>query len=277
MAGEWIKMRVDLLTSPKVVRMASALQADRFRIAGGLLSVWCLFDAHSEDGHLSGYSKQTLDDLAAWPGFSAAMGSVGWLIDDGESLALPEFEAHNGASAKRRAQDANRKRAVRNMSASEADKKRTREEKRREELNTNTSADVEVPPPAKAKASRAKPAKDLDYSSWPSLPSDGVLSDWLELRKHLKAPVSQTVIDAFGREMRKAEPFGFSADDCLRYAVVKSWRGFQFDWMQKGIAEQSGGLPATRQGQAVATQGRAQQGTRVRTIAEDLNDRSWAE
>jgi hypothetical protein len=135
MAGDWIKMRTDLLTSPKVVRMASALKADRFRIVGGLLSVWSLFDAHSTDGVLSGYTLEALDDLAAWPGFSGAMIDVGWLDQEAETLALPRFDTHNGASAKRRAQDADRKKAVRKMSASDADEKRTREEKRREESN----------------------------------------------------------------------------------------------------------------------------------------------
>lgn len=134
MAGDWIKMRTDLLTSPKVVRMASALNADRFRIVGGLLSVWSLFDAHSTDGSLSGYSLDALDDLAAWPGFSRAMVAVGWLLESAESLDLPRFEAHNGASAKRRAQDTDRKREARSASAPKADKKPTREEKRREEL-----------------------------------------------------------------------------------------------------------------------------------------------
>lgn len=133
MAGDWIKMRTDLFTHPKVVRISSALKADTLRTVGGLMSAWCLFDAHSIDGILQGYTAQTLDDHLRWPGFATAMIAVGWLADDGESLALPEFEAHNGQSAKRRAQDADRKQAVRKMSAPEADKKRTREEKRREE------------------------------------------------------------------------------------------------------------------------------------------------
>lgn len=134
MAGDWIKMRADLHTHPKVVRMASALKADRLRIVGGLHSAWCLFDVHSVDGLLDGYSADTLDDLIGFPGFSRAMMAVGWLEENGESLVMPRFEAHNGQSAKRRAQDADRKRNVRKASASEADKKRTREEKRREDI-----------------------------------------------------------------------------------------------------------------------------------------------
>ncbi|MDI3415673.1 DnaT-like ssDNA-binding domain-containing protein [Pantoea sp. V106_11] len=136
MAGDWIKMRADLHTHPKVVRMASALKADRLRIVGGLHSAWCLFDVHSVDGFLEGYSPDTLDDLIGFPGFSRAMINVGWLEESDESLVMPRFDAHNGQSAKRRAQDADRKRERRNVSktsASEADKLRTREEKRRED------------------------------------------------------------------------------------------------------------------------------------------------
>lgn len=73
MAGDWIKMRSDLFTHPKVVRISSALKADTLRTVGGLMSVWCLFDAHSVDGKLDGYTSQTLDDHLRWAGFSAAM------------------------------------------------------------------------------------------------------------------------------------------------------------------------------------------------------------
>lgn len=133
MAGDWIKMRSDLFTHPKVVRMASALKADKLRIVGGLMSVWCLFDAHSVDGELEGYNFAEVDDQLRWPGFSDAMAAIGWLSETESGLVLPEFDTHNGQSAKRRAQDADRKREVRKVSASDADKKRTREEKRREE------------------------------------------------------------------------------------------------------------------------------------------------
>lgn len=134
MAGDWIKMRTDLFTHPKVVRISSALKADTLRTVGGLMSAWCLFDAHSVDGRLEGYTLEYLDAHLRWEGFSEAMASVGWLEADEFGLVLPRFDTHNGQSAKRRAQDSDRKREVRKMSASEADKTRTREEKRREEV-----------------------------------------------------------------------------------------------------------------------------------------------
>ncbi len=157
MSADWIKMRVDLRTHPKVVRISSALKADRLRVIGGLFAAWSIFDAHSSDGLLEGYTLETLDDDLHWPGFAKAMLAVEWLVFDpekGEGLLAPRFEEHNGQSAKRRAQESARKAASRtssgdtrtkaerlhdhrtesgHVSASDADKKRAREEKRREE------------------------------------------------------------------------------------------------------------------------------------------------
>src|SRR5690606_28011622 len=81
---------------------------------------------------------ELLDHVIGWDGFARAMEAVGWLQFDGlETLTLPEFEAHNGQSAKRRAEDQKRKKSsrqsVRNLSAEDTDKKRTRGEERREE------------------------------------------------------------------------------------------------------------------------------------------------
>jgi hypothetical protein len=140
MAGDWIKMRMNLRTHPKVVRIASALKADKFRIVGGLHAVWSLADEHTEDGSLPGYTLAALDDSIGWPGFSAAMKNVEWLIEEPQRLVLPRFDEHNGASAKRRAQDAERKRNDRKTSAPDADTKRTREEKKREELTLTPSS-----------------------------------------------------------------------------------------------------------------------------------------
>lgn len=144
MSGDWIKMRTDLLTDPRVVRISSALNADRLRTVGGLHAVWSLFDTHSADGTLEGYTYDVIDDLIGWPGFCKALEKVGWVTTTGESVALPRFEEHNGRTAKRRAMENDRKKRGR-VSAddadedsagdadTDADKKRAREEKRREE------------------------------------------------------------------------------------------------------------------------------------------------
>lgn len=134
MAGDWIKIRKSLTRDPRVVRISSALNADRLRTIGGLVSAWCLLDEQTEDGKLEGYTPEIFDEIVGVPGIAAAMASVNWLELGEGFLAAPRFEEHNGHSAKRRAQE-----NVRKLSARNADKCPQREqtksalEKRREE------------------------------------------------------------------------------------------------------------------------------------------------
>jgi hypothetical protein len=145
MADDWIKVRVTLHTHPKVVRIVCAVcaqlvrdgcaaSAQRCMVVGALHQVWSLFDAHSRDGILEGYSLQTVDELVGIPGFSNAMGSVGWLTQTDKGLEMRDFDIHNGMGAKRRADHAAQTR-VRRMCATGAHNSRTEcaPEKRREE------------------------------------------------------------------------------------------------------------------------------------------------
>ena len=84
-----------------------------------------------------------MDRLARCEGFGAALVRVGWLVETGEGLSFPRFDRHCSDTAKSRALDAKRKAAeracpvpVQDLSGSQPDRYRTREEaeKRREEL-----------------------------------------------------------------------------------------------------------------------------------------------
>lgn len=216
MAGDWIKMRVDLATCPKVVRIASALRADRLRVVGGLHAVWCLFDVHSEDGKQDGYTLEALDELIGFPGFAAAMVSVGWIEDCGEFLAVPRFDEHNGQSAKRRAMESERKREVRKTSASDADKKRTREEKRREDISITDVIDNK----RDKRAVLADRPDEVPVSVW---------SDFQSIRKAKKSPLTETALDGIKREASKA---GIPLADALSLCCTRGWQGFKAEWIQ---------------------------------------------
>ena len=71
----------------------------------------------------------------------------------------------------------------------------------------------------------------FDYSGWPSLPSDQTMADWLAMRKRLKADVSQTVINRFAVELKKAKAYGYTVDQCLSECVTRGWRGFEVQWL----------------------------------------------
>lgn len=75
-----------------------------------------------------------------------------------------------------------------------------------------------------------KPA--LDYTNWPQQPDPQVLSDWLAMRKRLKADVSQTVINSFAKELALAAQEGVTVDQCLSECITANWRGFKFGWLK---------------------------------------------
>lgn len=220
MAGDWIKMRIDLQTHPKVFRMVSALQADRLRIIGGLHIAWSIFDTHSDDGVLHGYSVDAMDAVIGWPGFTQAMVDVEWAaIEDGGSLVMPRFDEHNGASAKRRANDSERKRNdrknnnVRNVSASDADSLRTREEKRREEKKEQDQKQGAGAP--------AKSAKFDPLTARPANVSDKAWADWCQHRKEIRKPLTAKSCE----QQAKALVGHAAPDQVLATSIANGWTG----------------------------------------------------
>lgn len=209
-AGDWIKMTVKLRTHPKVVRIASALKADKLRVIGALYSVWTVFDQHSADGRLDGYTLSTMDVEIGWKGFSAAMAAVGWLGHDEAGLIAPEFDEHNSKSAKRRALDTDRKKSARDedesangsrkgsgsLSASKADKSGTRIEEKRKKKPPIAPQGGEPPraSPVGLKAWMAE-AKDrgeqlipdgdpvFEYADKVGLPHDFLHLAWKQFRR----------------------------------------------------------------------------------------------
>lgn len=113
MAGDWIKMRVNLHDDTDVVSIAQAVRARSLRadcsmcahkcaVVGALHLVWSLFDTHSKDGVLRAYTLEMIDEKVGLPGFAEGMQSVGWLAVADNSLSMPDFDEWLGKSAKRR-------------------------------------------------------------------------------------------------------------------------------------------------------------------------------
>lgn len=214
-SDDWIKVRKALFTCPQIVRILSALNSDRLRVIGGLVFVWSLFDTHSEDGFLRGYTPAALDDLLQWSGFCRAMELVGWIEIHPDSLSVPRFGEHMGKSAKRRAEDTKRKRKsrpqnVRKMSATDADEKRTRERER----DISITDVIDITPTALL--------AEVDPQ---------VAKDWMVLRKQKKAPITATAVAGIRREASKA---GISLGDALAFCCQRGWTGFKAEWVKQG-------------------------------------------
>jgi len=142
MAGEWIKFRKSLIRDGRVRIVSRKCHAKTVTVIGALVTLWSLADEYAdEDGVLLGYTAEDLDAEVAVEGFAAALPAE-WLDTTGEFLKLPDYQQHNGTTAKARAQAADRKRRERSRQAattvakpsrSNRDAVVTREEKKREE------------------------------------------------------------------------------------------------------------------------------------------------
>lgn len=233
MAEEWIKMRMNLQRHPKVVRMASALRADRFRIIGGLHAVWSVFDEQSEDGLLEGYTPAAMDDAIGWPGFSAAMQSVGWLAHaDGEGLEMPEFGEHNGQSAKRRADDTKRKRKSRAPQCPQTGGDLS--EECPQEMRTESGLEREREDISSSLRSEDKRVTALTVAD---LAADGLTEqtafEFLTHRKRLRAPLTPRAWSGIKAQASKA---GWTPEQAVCKALERGWRSFESSWVLDGRA-----------------------------------------
>jgi hypothetical protein len=145
MAGDWIKMRTNLDTNPRVIELAAMLQTSELHVVGLLWKVWSWADNHTLDGNAIRVTDVTLDRFTGVTGFADALRKVGWLTGRDNALSFPRFAEHNGQTAKKRAENAERVAKHRNAkSVTDVTQKvlpeKRREEKRREEGITNPLA-----------------------------------------------------------------------------------------------------------------------------------------
>lgn len=147
MAGDWIKMRVNLWDDPRVSRLCDMTDQGEAAIIGALYWLWSTADQHSTDGIMPGLTLRGIDRKTGVAGFAQALCDIGWLADHPDGVRVLKFHEHNGQSAKRRCLDAQRKANARDVSASDADKDGTdcgqyEDEKRRDaELDTDTDTE----------------------------------------------------------------------------------------------------------------------------------------
>jgi hypothetical protein len=158
MAGDWIKMRGNLWDDPRIAHLCDLTDQSEAAVVGGLYWLWASADQHSENGAMPGLSVAGINRKTGIKGFGEALVSVGWLVDRPDGIFIVRFEEHNGSSAKRRCTDAQRKSAVRNMSASDADKigNSVELEKEKEKSNSLSPEDDKKPNCEKPQASATK-------------------------------------------------------------------------------------------------------------------------
>lgn len=169
MANDWIKIREDLLTDPRVLTMAGMLSSTaasyvfsasardllgvtptvtrdvmRDVTVTGLIRVWRAGNRHTVDGVFRHCDLSHIDQYAEIPGFGPAMQHVGYAIYDAQSqtVTLPNFLEHNApAKAGKGSKGSERQRRYREKQR-EAEKAKASQQETKSDAFGDVTGDV---------------------------------------------------------------------------------------------------------------------------------------
>ena len=156
MAGDWIKLENATPEKPEMIILGRLLGVPReFQLEVALVNFIRVFrwaDANVSDGIVPHLSPEDVDSVSgARPGTCAALlnPSIGWLFLENGAICFKDWDKHNGASAKTRCKEMDKKRRQRKCPPIRPDANGTSEgqtkgpENRREENKSSTPK----PPP----------------------------------------------------------------------------------------------------------------------------------
>lgn len=136
MAGDWIKVENTTPSKPEIDAIAEQLKVPVNEVIGGLVRLWIWADQQTIDGNAVSVTKTAIDRHSGVTGLADAMllDHIHWLeINASGGFSFPNFNRHNGQTAKQRALTAKRVQAKRKRSCNDASVTQALPEKRREE------------------------------------------------------------------------------------------------------------------------------------------------
>ena len=223
MAGDWIKFELSTFEKTEIYQIAESSGIDEDAVIGKLLRVWGWFDQQTESGNAMSVSKKLLDRLCGVTGFCDHMIKAGWMTETGDgsamTISLPNFDRHNGKTAKNRALTAKRV-ALHKVNASLTHDALPREEKRREEK----------------KESKPKVDKFDAMTMKPENVSEQVWAEWCQARTESRKPLTKAMCTAQAKQLAGHA----NADEVIRKSIAAGWQGLFPDSVKSSSARHGG-------------------------------------
>jgi hypothetical protein len=217
MAGDWIKLQKDTFEKPEVVSIAEFLNLDPDTVVGKLARIWSWFDTHTVDGNATSVTFAFVNRLTGVTGFAEQLAAVGWLCQGEGGLTLPNFDFHNGETAKSRALGKNRTEKHRsnadtvtknaNSNADTVTKalpEKRREEKRREDKKEKEKEPIGSLPPY---------PQNLDVQVW---------ERWVGYRKQIGKALRPASIPSAQQSLAK---HGDNQSAVVEQSIANGWQG----------------------------------------------------
>jgi hypothetical protein len=238
-ATDWIKVRTNLWDDPRIGALCDKAGVGEATVVGGLYWLWATADSHSAKGELPGMTLKTVDRKTGIPGFGEALVGIGWLYADSTGLTILKFEEHNGASAKKRAEDAKRK-ALAYKAVGETAQlfpetseispgksgEKADEKSGKSELEEDKNKKKSKPKPSSPSAQKVS-AEQKELEALGVDPQHA--ADWLKARKAKNLVATTT---AFEQAASEAAKLGWTFPEAIAYAAGKGWGGFMAKWVE---------------------------------------------
>ena len=229
MAGDWIKMRVDISDDPAVIGMSVAMEISEDEVVGKLHRLWSWADKHTIDGKAPAITAKWVDRFLNKLGFAESMQKVGWLRFDETGIVFPQFSKHNGESAKKRAGATSRQRSVRENTAKSTNVTemsrnvcdisvtKAQPEKSREEVNKNMGVEKKKPLIVKAQPKTEFP-EELGTPEFRA-----TWAEWIQHRIELKKPMKPLSAKTLLKTLAKAGER--KAIESITHSIANGWQG----------------------------------------------------
>lgn len=221
----WIKLEKDLLTDPRFVATAMALE-ERYALAtkaatdrnvttlpastlllGALARIWVIADTHIGEDDILALSAHQIDKLIGIKGLCEILPNDWLQVLDGDRVKLPNYHEHNGSTAKERSGNALRQQRFRDKhkqitvtsrnAVTLPDKTKTRPRQEKEE----------------EARSRALSVSGLDLQAWES---------WISYRAQRKPAIKATSLVAAAEELAG---FGSEQSAVVKHSIANGYQG----------------------------------------------------
>jgi len=111
--ADWIKLEHTTPDKPEVIAMADHLGVDQDAILGKLCRLWIWADQQTITGDAVCVTQKWIDQFCRLENFAISLEKFGWLKSKKGRFSFPNFDRHNGETAKTRALTAKRQRKLR--------------------------------------------------------------------------------------------------------------------------------------------------------------------
>ena len=240
----WIKVDSTTPHKPEVLKLARVLEVSRDDAFGKAMRFWIWLDGVTVDGRVDGVTSHDVDAVVGAEGVAVALEAVGWLEldDESQTITVPNFEAHNGETAKARGLKTQRQARWRKKTVDvpASTSVSTREEKSREEKskeNTPLAPQGEKPinpidSDSKPSDNGRKPRKLKKPELLPPLPASlgsgemlTAWDDWIRHRREIRKPLTVTCA---AKQVAQFEKWGETrAIAAIEHTILKGWQGLR--------------------------------------------------